>query len=345
MERVQKTKEKSFIIELSSDKSNSYQVIFNLNKSIEITANQIKDIIHKSFSNKFSFEEIRKNDYFLKFDTLDGIFDELKERINNQLIIKENEDNLIISIPLPTSKNKEIIFDLKQIIKNNNNERINELTDLIMKLNTEMNKINNEVILLKNEVDVLKNENIQLKNEIQDTNEKKTQIINIVNFLKNEVSQLKNVINNIKIENIKMKNNESLIKNKVSKIEQKSILFRTNIDHLDSKIINGNDNYIRSLKKWINPSRTIKVELLYRASENGIDPSEFHKSCDNKGPTLTLFHVNDGNIVGIYTPLSWDSNSGWINDMDTFIFNLNKNRKYKKIKSNYSIFWSNLDGP
>ena len=47
MERVQKTKEKSFIIELSSDKSNSYQVIFNLNKSIEITANQIKDIIHK----------------------------------------------------------------------------------------------------------------------------------------------------------------------------------------------------------------------------------------------------------------------------------------------------------
>ena len=73
MENVQKTKEKSFIIELSSDKSNSYQVIFNLNKSIEITANQIKDIIHKSFSNKFSFEEIRKNDYFLKFDTLDGI--------------------------------------------------------------------------------------------------------------------------------------------------------------------------------------------------------------------------------------------------------------------------------
>ena len=46
-----------------------------------------------------------------------------------------------------------------------------------------------------------------------------------------------------------MKNNESLIKNKVSKIEQKSILFRTNIEHLDSKIINGNDNYIRSLKK------------------------------------------------------------------------------------------------
>ena len=52
-----------------------------------------------------------------------------------------------------------------------------------------------------------------------------------------------------------------------------------------------------------------------------------------------------GNKVGIYTPLPWDSNSNWKNDMDTFIFNLNKNQKYKKSKFNYSIYCSSSYGP
>ena len=90
-------------------------------------------------------------------------------------------------------------------------------------------------------------------------------------------------------------------------------------------------NYNLSLKNWINPSKKIKAELLYRLSDNADNSSTFHELCDNKGPTLTLFHVNDGNIVGIYTPLSWDSSSEWKKDMETFIFNLNKNQKYKKI--------------
>ena len=60
---------------------------------------------------------------------------------------------------------------------------------------------------------------------------------------------------------------------------------------------------------------------------------------------MTLFHVNDGNIVGIYTPLSWDSNSYWKNDYVTFIFNLNKEQKYKKIKSDYSAYCYSTYGP
>ena len=58
-----------------------------------------------------------------------------------------------------------------------------------------------------------------------------------------------------------------------------------------------------------------------------------------------MFHTNEGNIGGIYTPLSWDNNSEWKNDMETFIFNLNKNQKYKKIKNNDSILCDNDKGP
>ena len=174
MEEVQLTSNESFQVELSSDKNNSYSVMFNLNNSIEIAANQIKGIINKSFSSKYSFEEIRINKYFLQFDTLEEILNELKERLNNdKIIIKENEDNLIINIPLPSSKNIEIIFELKSIIKNSN-DRFNELTDLIMKLNKEINNIKNETKQLRDKYNNLENENIQIKNEIIDMKEKET---------------------------------------------------------------------------------------------------------------------------------------------------------------------------
>ena len=105
---------------------------------------------------------------------------------------------------------------------------------------------------------------------------------------------------------------------------------KENILNLNSKIIGENNEYNKSLKKWINRSKKIRAELLYRLSENDNQISVFHELCDNKGPTLTLFHVNNGNKVGIYTPLSWDTSRNWKSDMETFIFNLNKNQKYKK---------------
>ena len=198
-----------------------------------------------------------------------------------------------------------------------------------MKLNTEINNIKNETKQLKekynnvenNEIQ-LKNENINLKKEINDLKEKETQLMNENSQLKKDVYELKEKLNWL----------WSWKENRL-------------IHNLDSKIINGNMNYNLSLKNWINPSRKIKAELLYRLSQNGDKFSTFHELCDNKGPTLTLFHINDGNIVGIYTPLSWDSTSKWKNDMNTFIFNLNKNQKYKKLKNNNSIDCKSSCGP
>ena len=60
---------------------------------------------------------------------------------------------------------------------------------------------------------------------------------------------------------------------------------------------------------------------------------------------MTLFYVNDENIGGIYTPLSWDRGSGYKYDNETFMFNLNKNEKYKNISKEYSIFCNSKFGP
>ena len=333
MEEVQLTSEKSFQIELSSDKNNSYSIEFNLNNYIEITANQINNIIHKSYSNKYSFEGIREAKYFLQFDNLDEIFDEIKDRIdNNKIILKENDNILILNIPLPDDQ--EIIFELNPIIKNNN-DRLDELTDLIIKLNTEINNIKDEEIA-------------NLKREINDMKEKEVLLTNDNTQLKNDINLLKKENNQLNKDNAQLKNNETQLKEEITELKEKlNILWETRryITNLDSKIINENKEYNESLKNWIDPSKKIKAELLYRLSENGDDKKTFHELCDNKGPTLTLFHVNDGNIIGIYTPLDLDSNSLWKNDMDTFIFNLNKNQKYKKLKEDCSIYCMFSYGP
>jgi len=285
-------------------------------------------------------EEIQATKYFLKFNSFYDILDEIKDRIdNNKIILKEKDNNLILNIPLP--ENEEIIFELKPFIKNTNN-RLNELTDLIIKLNTEMNNIKNEEIS-------------KLKKEIKDMKDKEEQLNNDNTQLKNDINLLKNEIELLNKDNTQFINDKSQLisendqlKKEVAELKEKlNILWDENkmIFNLDSKIINENKEYNETLKYWINPLRKIKAELLYRLSDNGDKFSIFHKLCDNKGPTLTLFHINDGNIIGIYTPLSYDTTSGEKNDMDTFIFNLNKNQKYKKLKPECSILCDRPYGP
>ena len=84
---------------------------------------------------------------------------------------------------------------------------------------------------------------------------------------------------------------------------------------------------------------------MYRLTRDGEQISKFHELCDNKGPTLTLFSVEDGNCGGIYTPLSWDSYSSSKGDMKSFMFNLNKKEKYKKKNNEWSIYCNNNYNP
>ena len=79
MEDFEISSDKIFDIELSTDNNNSYKLNFVLANYLEISANQINSLIHKSFSAKYTFEEIRENKYFLQFDILNEIFDEIKE--------------------------------------------------------------------------------------------------------------------------------------------------------------------------------------------------------------------------------------------------------------------------
>ena len=73
-------------------------------------------------------------------------------------------------------------------------------------------------------------------------------------------------------------------------------------------------------------------------SENGSKSTDFHKYCDNKGPTLIIVKTTKNKIFGGFTLLDWKDNGGSINNSindksnQTFIFLLNLDKKYDMIK-------------
>ena len=78
--------------------------------------------------------------------------------------------------------------------------------------------------------------------------------------------------------------------------------------------------------------------VLYRMSRDGTSIKIFHSLCDNKGPTISLYLLKDGNIVGGYTSLNYNSFSGWKSDNEAFVFNLNKKLKCMS-KKDYNIIF------
>ena len=52
-------------------------------------------------------------------------------------------------------------------------------------------------------------------------------------------------------------------------------------------------------------SVTVTASLLYRGSDHGWKPENFHSRCDKKGPTICLFKAKDGDCFGGYTSAQW----------------------------------------
>ena len=308
-------------LEAVSNKNKKFKV--NLNAEtysyLTVTATNKTDIFKQTFSNKFSVEEIKTNKYMNLYDDLKEICEQL-EKITKSTspTIKEENKSLFIIIPLPNDKYKEYTFELKEIEKNEG-DKMKDITEIVYEIKKENESLKKENESLKKEISEIKNECNKLKN-ITDTQN------NEITKIKEQMTMLLDYHNKIK----KEKEEE----------EEKKLL------KIESSIIKENNEYKKALKNWINSNKKIEAQLLYKKSRDGGQISKFHELCDNKGPTLTIFKTEDGNIGGIYTPLSWDDHhTVWKNDLDTFMFNLNKSEKYKKLKNECSIYLEKNHGP
>jgi hypothetical protein len=92
----------------------------------------------------------------------------------------------------------------------------------------------------------------------------------------------------------------------------------------------------------------IKWNRLDRASVHGCTAADFHRLCDNKGPTVVLIRAENGRVAAGYSYVSWtsghagyDSNpSGFRCAIDT---NENSFRLCKGLSSHSSLYHTSFD--
>ena len=274
-------------INIISDKNDKVKIVFESEEDSSISINAIinQKIGNNQFSTSISLDKFKENRYFNQFDDMKEICQELTERIKPENLKLIHDNNvLILSVLLPSTKFKEISFILKEKEKSDK-DKINELYTII--------------------------ENYHKENEM----------------LKKEIDEIKLFINELKKEKEKEKNKLSL----------------TNFESLIVK----DEKKINVLKNWIDSSeKKLETELLYRLSKDGESIATFHQLCDNKGPTISIFEKTDGTVIGIYSPLSFDTSyNNFKQDMNTFIFNLDNLTKFEKINSDGSIYCKDTFGP
>ena len=143
------------------------------------------------------------------------------------------------------------------------------------------------------------------------------------------------------------------------------VCYRTvaKILNLNSKILINKDIEAFTLKSFIAPNKRVESKLLYsfyydpfnkKKNENlnsfsnilYKEVNKFHQACDNRSNILLLCKSNK-EIFGGFTPLSFDSSSGYKKDANSFLFSLNKFKKYPKdsIKNTRSIYCHKNYGP
>jgi leucyl aminopeptidase len=193
-----------------TDKGHNYEIILKSNNLSSIKFESIvkDDLTIYHYSSIFTIEKIKENKYFLMFDIIDEIINEINLLLekNSPSIIEESE-GIILKIPLNTSKIKEITFFINKKTKNNN-EKIDELYLIISHLK---NQINKELLFKLNE-----------------QNDEINKLKNIFNQQNNEMNNFRKIIEE---QNKKI---EILIQNSKEKKEK---IFE------DSIIIGNNENY------------------------------------------------------------------------------------------------------
>ena len=92
-------------------------------------------------------------------------------------------------------------------------------------------------------------------------------------------------------------------------------------------------------------NKKIVTYLRYRGSEHRWKPKDFHDRCDNKGPTISLFKIKDGDCIGGYTNAQWSSDDDRVVDSGAILFNLSQQRVFPNVKKGKAIKCDKETGP
>ena len=285
-------------------------------KYLEDLSINLNDTINKL---KESLEKINKNKEEIKLK-IQQAFTKFKNELNNR------EDQLLLKV--------EQLFDEKYVNENMMREYI-KLPNKI-KLSLEKSKNIKKDNLDKNE-NILINQCISIENNIKEINTLKEKLINSKNFDKNDISKISFY-----------PDKEEDYNNYFKQIQSFGFLQGDNAFEKSSIIKNNELQKKELLINWIRDKvkqQEIQFELIFKMKENGASSGDFHKLCDNKGPTLSLIKTTKNKIFGGFTPCNWKNGGGYEKDPTdaTFLFSLNLNKKYDMINKNGNAIYCSQD--
>ncbi len=81
------------------------------------------------------------------------------------------------------------------------------------------------------------------------------------------------------------------------------------------------------------------ITLLYRGSIHGWMHKDFHDNCDDKGATISLFQIKNGDCIGGFTNAQWSSPYSFEEKKDdtAVVFNLTRHRSFPVNKGKDAI--------
>ena len=188
-------------INILSDKKEEVKIVFESegNRSISIKAICNQKIGNNQFSTSISLEKFKENRYFIQFDDLNEVCQELTERIKPENLKLIHNDNLLyLSILLPSTKFKEISFTLKEKEKSDK-EKINELYTIIENYHKENEMLKKDIEEIKRFISEFKKEKEEEKKKQKE--EEKYSLINFKSLIvkdANKTNVLKNWIDSSK---------------------------------------------------------------------------------------------------------------------------------------------------
>lgn len=231
-------------------------------------------------------------------------------------------------------------FSIEKIKENKYFAMCDNLNEICDELESRINnkdisikeKENNLIITISLPAIKVKEITFVLNSEEKNESEKINELTRIILELKNEINELKNTVSNQSKEINELKE----ITKHIPKI----------IELNESAILEGNEDYL-----FINSlfSHKCHFNLLYRATRDGSYPKDFHRKCDNKGPTLTIIKTNDNRKFGGYISKDrqyGDPNQVNVKDKNAFIFSIDKKKKFNIKDENTDAFsYSSIRGP
>jgi hypothetical protein len=271
------------------------------------------------------------------YDSLKNLLDEIQKKLN---LIK-------LGIYNGTDLVKQNCIDLRSDVQLKTEEIIQQVNDISSKIIEEIDEYEKELIEINKtnhkSLDVFNgffkelesfytlNTEYLKRYEVDDKFIKKSneEANNLIKKAELEIENLKDIIfdgNVLKFE----RNNEKICKNLLGVTISKKMI--------ESNILDGNYQIKELFLLCEFPIRQ-KWNLIYRASKDGFEATNFHSKCDNKPNTLTIIKSTNDNVFGGYTEQKWNQIFYYKDDPNSFLFSLiNKLNKPIKIK------WSKSDG-